>query len=141
MSGSYVVIVWSYNFWGKSWFIKAKPNSRFWKVWNALDFVVQDTKQGLCSVWNHVSHVGLELKSEKLKSWRFLLNVKNIILFQVFSQMGSIAPLQKLQKKSVHALKRALSESQLVDLRMGNLCSMGASAAAKKVKIKPENIM
>ena len=55
--------------------------------------------------------------------------------------MGSIAPLQKLQKKSVHALKRALSESQLADLRMGNLCSMGATAAAKKVKIKPEDIM
>ena len=62
-------------------------------------------------------------------------------LFQVSSQMGSIAPLQKLQKKSVHALKRALSDSQLADLRMGNLCSMGATAAAKKVKIKPENIM
>ena len=64
-----------------------------------------------------------------------------MFLFQVFSQMGSIAPLQKLQKKSVHALKRALSDSQLADLRMGNLCSMGATAAAKKVKIKPENIM
>ena len=56
------------------------------------------------------------------------------MLFQVSSQMGSIAPLQKLQKKSVHALKRALSESHIADLRMGNLCSMGASAAAKKVK-------
>lgn len=51
--------------------------------------------------------------------------------------MGSIAPLQKLQKKSVHALKRALSDS---DLRMGNLCSMGASAAAKKAPTPPHNL-
>ena len=88
---------------------------------------------------NHVSHVGLELESDNIQSLgNYTGELNFILLFQVFSQMGSIAPLQKLQKKSVHALKRALSES---DLRMGNLCSMGASAAAKKVKIKPENIM
>ena len=54
--------------------------------------------------------------------------------------MGSITPIQKLQKKSVQALKRCLSESHLADLRMGNLCSMG-TAAAKKVKIINQKIL
>ena len=99
MSRSYVVIVRSYNFWGKSWFIKAKPNSRFWKVWNALDLVVQDTKQGLCNVWNHVSHVGLELKSENIKSWKFFLKVNYHKTVSGLSSNGEHCPLTKTAKE------------------------------------------
>ena len=46
--------------------MKQNPKSRFSYECNALNFVVQDTKQGLCSVWNHVSHVGLELQSDNI---------------------------------------------------------------------------
>ena len=55
--------------------------------------------------------------------------------------MGSLANVKKSKKSPVHKVKKLLLEAENCSDRMGNLCSMGASAAAKKVKklSKPAN--
>ena len=51
------------------------------------------------------------------------------------SSMGSLPKLDILQKKTPEKfLKNLLLEAKLVKAEMGNLCSMGASAASKKVQ-------
>ena len=48
--------------------------------------------------------------------------------------MGSLPKLDILQKKTPEKfVKNLLLEAKLVKAEMGNLCSMGASAASKKV--------
>ena len=48
--------------------------------------------------------------------------------------MGSLPKLDILQKKTPEKfVKNLLLEVKLVKAEMGNLCSMGASAASKKV--------
>ena len=48
--------------------------------------------------------------------------------------MGSLPNVKKSKKSPVHQVKKLLLEAENCKETMGNLCSMGASAAAKKVK-------
>jgi len=55
--------------------------------------------------------------------------------------MGSLPKLDILQKKTPEKfLKNLLLEAKLVKAEMGNLCSMGASAASKKVPTPPHTL-
>ena len=57
-----------------------------------------------------------------------------ILNFQTFLPMGSLQNVKKSKKSPVHQVKKLLLEAENCKETMGNLCSMGASAAAKKVK-------
>ena len=60
--------------------------------------------------------------------------------FQTLLPMGSLPNVKKSKKSPVHQVKKLLLEAENCSDRMGNLCSMGASAAAKKVKNIDENL-
>ena len=49
--------------------------------------------------------------------------------------MGSISIVKEEKKSPEHIIKNILLEVKLNRVRMGNLCSMGTAAAAKKVII------
>ena len=57
-----------------------------------------------------------------------------IIEFQIGLQMGSLGPVKLLkEKKPAELAKNLLEDISNKSLKMGNLCSVGASGAAKQV--------